>query len=46
MDIDAVTFLLFGASLVSVFAGIIIYYYSRKGKQRVEEPKYRMLEDE
>ncbi len=46
MNFDAITYLLFGVSLVTVFAGIIIFYYSRKRKQKVEEPKYRMLDDD
>ncbi len=29
-----------------VFAGIVVYYYDRRRKDRVEAPKYRMLDDE
>jgi nitrogen fixation-related uncharacterized protein len=46
MNHDAIVYLLFGVSLVSVFIGIIVFYYSRKRKQKVEEPKYRMFDDD
>jgi cbb3-type cytochrome oxidase subunit 3 len=36
----------YGAALVVIFLGIIIYYFSRNRKKTVEEPKYRMLEDD
>lgn len=36
----------FGAVLVIVFLAIILYYYSKKRYDKVEKPKYRMLEDE
>ncbi len=32
--------------LGGVFAGIVVYYYDRRRKDRVEAPKYRMLDDE
>ncbi|HEY6871950.1 MAG TPA: cbb3-type cytochrome c oxidase subunit 3 [Geobacteraceae bacterium] len=35
------TFLLFG-----LFAGIVVRVCSRKRKERVEAPKYRMMHDE
>ncbi len=36
----------FTALLVAVLAGTMIYYFRRKRKDRVEQPKYRMLEDD
>ncbi len=39
-------YLLFGSSLVLALAVTIIYYYSRKRHKKVEEPKYRMLDDD
>jgi cbb3-type cytochrome oxidase subunit 3 len=29
-----------------VFLGIIIYYFTPRRKDRVEKPKYRMLDDD
>jgi len=46
MTAQAVAYFLFGISLVIIFLVIIFYYYSKKRHKRVEEPKYRMLEDE
>ncbi len=37
----AFAFLLGGA-----FVGIVVHYYDRRRKDRVEAPKYRMLDDE
>jgi len=42
----AVVYILFGLSLVLTLLGIIIFYYSKKRHKGVEEPKYRMLEDD
>ncbi len=32
--------------LVCVFIGIVIYFYRPKRKAKVEQPKYRMLDDD
>ena len=40
------SFLIYGISLVVIFAAIIFYYYSKKRKDKVEEAKYRMLDDD
>jgi len=32
--------------LVGVLVGIMIFYFQEKRKKKVEEPKYRMLDDE
>lgn len=39
-------YLLCGIVLVAVFAGIIVYFYSPRRKKKVEEPKYRVFEDD
>jgi cbb3-type cytochrome oxidase subunit 3 len=39
-------YFLFGAALVVIFACIIAYYYRPKRKGHVEEPKFRMLDDD
>jgi cbb3-type cytochrome oxidase subunit 3 len=36
----------FTALLTVVLAGIMVYLFRNKRKERVEAPKYRMLEDE
>lgn len=45
MTVRQWAYLLFTAALGGVFAGIVAYYFSGKRRHRVEEPKYRMLED-
>ena len=39
-------YLLFTLVLFAVFAGIVVYYFGRRRRERVEAPKYRMLEDD
>jgi len=46
MNPQAMAYFLFGLSLVLIFIVIILFYYSKKRHKKVEEPKYRMLEDE
>lgn len=36
----------FTALLAVVFAGLTVYYFRRKRKDRVEAPKYRMLDED
>ncbi len=36
----------FGATLCAALAGIAVHYFRRDRKDRVEAPKYKMLEDE
>jgi len=43
---QSLAYLLFGLALCLLFAIIIVYYYSRKRKVKVEEAKYKMLEDD
>jgi len=42
----ALAYLAFTGLLAIVFAGIVGFYYGRKRFERVERPKYRMLEDD
>jgi cbb3-type cytochrome oxidase subunit 3 len=35
----------FTVLLVVVLAGIMVHYFRRKRKDRIEGPKYRMMED-
>ncbi len=46
MSPSAWAYVLFTVVLGAVFAGIIVHYYSRKRRETVEAPKYRMLADE
>jgi len=46
MKPQAIAYFLFGLSLVVILLVIIIFYYSKKRHKKVEEPKYKMLEDE
>ncbi|HWR72488.1 MAG TPA: cbb3-type cytochrome c oxidase subunit 3 [Nitrospirota bacterium] len=36
----------FTTILTVVMAGIIVYYFRSRRKEKVEEPKYRMLDDD
>jgi cbb3-type cytochrome oxidase subunit 3 len=46
MSAEAASYFIFGLVLVLLFAGIIAFYYSKKRRKKVEEPKYKMLDDE
>ena len=46
MEAPAIAYLLFGLVLVTVFGGIIRYYYSPKRHKKVEEAKYKMLDED
>ena len=46
MTSRAVAYLLFTLALSAIFAGIVIYYFGGKRRNRVEAPKYRMLQDD
>ena len=46
MSLRALLYLLFTALLTVVLAGIVAYYYGRRRFERVESPKYRMLQDD
>lgn len=39
-------YLLFGVGLCAALVGIIVFYYSRPRKDRVEKAKYEMLKDD
>jgi cbb3-type cytochrome oxidase subunit 3 len=36
----------FTALLVVVLAGIMVYYFRSRRKEKVESPKYRMMEED
>lgn len=39
-------YLVMGATLCALLAGIAVFFFRRSRKERVESPKYRMLEDD
>ncbi len=41
-----VAYLIFGVTLCVALAALGVFYFRRHRKQRVEGPKYRMLEDD
>jgi cbb3-type cytochrome oxidase subunit 3 len=46
MGLKAWLYFGFTALLVVVLAGIMVYYFRSKRKERVESPKYRMMEED
>jgi len=46
MEKQAWAYVLFGLALVVLFVIIIAHYYSKKRHKKVEEIKYKMLDDE
>ncbi len=46
LNFSAFAYLVFTVILGAVFIGIIIHYYSPGRKKKVEDPKYRMLDDD
>ena len=45
MNEQSAAYFIFGLVLVVLFVGIIAFYYSKKRHKKVEEPKYKMLDD-
>jgi cbb3-type cytochrome oxidase subunit 3 len=45
MNAPAIAYIVFGLALVILFAVIIAHYYAKKRHGKVEEAKYRMLDD-
>jgi cbb3-type cytochrome oxidase subunit 3 len=46
MTDQGTAYFLFGLSLVIVLIAIIVYYYAKKRHDKIEEPKYKMFDDE
>jgi cbb3-type cytochrome oxidase subunit 3 len=42
----ALGYLLFGVALVALFAAIVAHYYARHRRGKIEEAKFRMLDDD
>ena len=43
---QTLAYLLFGVALVVLLGIIIVHYYSKKRHDKVEEAKYKMLDDD
>ena len=46
MTPSTLAYLFFTLLLAGIFAGLIAYYFNRKRYERVEAPKFRMLDDD
>ena len=46
MNEQTAAYFIFGLTLVVLFVVIIAFYYSKKRHKKVEEPKFKMLDDE
>jgi len=46
MEFKAWLYFGFTALLALALAGIMVYYFRNKRKDRLESPKYRMMDDE
>ena len=39
-------YLAFGAALVALFAAIVIHYYAKGRRTKIEQAKYKMMDDD
>ena len=46
MNVGELGYLAFGAALVMLFVAIVRHYYARSRRARVEDAKYKMLDDD
>jgi cbb3-type cytochrome oxidase subunit 3 len=46
MTAQGMAYFIFGLTLVILFVIIIAFYYSKKRQKKVEDPKYKMFEDD
>lgn len=46
MTAQQVAYVVLGAALCAALAGLAIHYFSKSRRARVEQPKYKMLEDD
>jgi cbb3-type cytochrome oxidase subunit 3 len=45
MNAGELGYLAFGTALVALFVAIVVHYYARGRRARVERAKYKMLDD-
>ncbi len=46
MSAGALAYLAFGAALVVLFAAIAVHYYAKGRRAKIEQAKYKMLDDD
>jgi cbb3-type cytochrome oxidase subunit 3 len=46
MSSQGIAYFLFGLTLVVLFGVIIVHYYSKKHRNKVEKAKFTMLDDD
>ena len=46
MSASEAGYLAFGGALVAVFVAIVVHYYARGRRAKVEQVKYKMLDDD
>ena len=46
MNVSGLAYVLFTVFLAIISGGIIAYYYNPKRKEKIEEPKHRMIDDD
>ncbi len=46
MGVDDWAYLAFGLLLSAALVSVVVHYFSRKRKKGIEEPKYKMLDDD
>ncbi|HEX9288153.1 MAG TPA: cbb3-type cytochrome c oxidase subunit 3 [Anaeromyxobacteraceae bacterium] len=46
MSAGELGYLAFGGALVVLFVAIVVHYYARGRRAKVEQAKYKMLDDE
>ena len=46
MTAGAFWYLAFGAALVALFAAIVAHYYAKGRRTKIEQAKYKMLDDD
>lgn len=46
MTAQGIAYFVFGLTLVVLFVVIIAFYYSGKRHKKVEDPKYKMFDDD
>jgi cbb3-type cytochrome oxidase subunit 3 len=46
MNAGEIGYLSFGAALVALFVAIIVHYYGKGRRAKIERAKYKMLDDD
>jgi cbb3-type cytochrome oxidase subunit 3 len=46
MNVGEIGYLAFGGALVALFVAIVLHYFAKGRRAKVEQAKYKMLDDE